>query len=439
MYTFKKFRSKSIPKFISAENEYIYLSSYGKVLDFTSGWTGYATLGHNNKEILNSIKKQMKFYCHVDFNEFENPLVEKLSKKIIEFSKKKNKKIWYSGNSGSEALEAAMKLSYSAHLSDNKKNKTKFIHRSQSFHGASLHPLSISTFDIFDVFNKLKTKNIQINQNNIYTKYTQKYKMGIKKNESVEEHLARSLDDLEEKIIKNNPENICAMVGETQLGSLVGDVPAQKGYWKEVSKILKKYDIHLILDEIYCGMGRSGKLFNFEWDDINPDFVCVGKNTTSGCIPFSFVLTDEKFEKIILNKFGRVTLGHTFQGHSLGLVATNTVLEIIKRDRLLDRVKKEGNYIQKTIKDELKENHMFSNVRGRGFGVSVQHNVKNQNLFSKDLKSKLLEEHKILMNIKFHRTSLTPCYNMKKKNIDIALDKFIKTFKFLSNNAKRYY
>ena len=439
MYTFKKFRSKSIPKFISAENEYIYLSNYGKVLDFTSGWTGYASLGHNNKEILNSIKNQMKFYCHVDFNEFENPLVEKLSKKIIKFSKKKNKKIWYSGNSGSEALEAAMKLSYSAHLSDNKKNKTKFIHRSQSFHGASLHPLSISTFDIFDVFNKLKTKNIQINQNNIYTKYTQKYKMGIKKNESVEEHLARSLDDLEEKIIKNNPENICAMVGETQLGSLVGDVPAQKGYWKEVSKILKKYDIHLILDEIYCGMGRSGKLFNFEWDDINPDFVCVGKNTTSGCIPFSFVLTDEKFEKIILNKFGRVTLGHTFQGHSLGLVATNTVLEIIKRDRLLDRVKKEGNYIQKTIKDELKENHMFSNVRGRGFGVSVQHNVKNQNLFSKDLKSKLLEEHKILMNIKFHRTSLTPCYNMKKKNIDIALDKFIKTFKLLSNNAKRYY
>jgi adenosylmethionine-8-amino-7-oxononanoate aminotransferase len=439
MYTFKKFRSKSIPKFISAENEYIYLSNYGKVLDFTSGWTGYATLGHNNKEILNSIKKQMKLYCHVDFNEFENPLVEKLSKKIIKFSKKKNKKIWYSGNSGSEALEAAMKLSYSAHLSNNKKNKTKFIHRSQSFHGASLHPLSISTFDIFDVFNKLKTKNIQINQNNIYTKYSQKYKMGIKKNESAEEHLVRSLEDLEEKIIKNNPENICAMVGETQLGSLVGDVPAQKGYWKEVSKILKKYDIHLILDEIYCGMGRSGKLFNFDWDDVNPDFVCVGKNTTSGSIPFSFVLTEEKFEKIILNKLGRVTLGHTFQGHSLGLVATNTVLEIIKRDKLLNRVEKIGNYIQKTIKDELEENHMFSNVRGRGFGISVQHSAVNQNLFSKDLKSKLLEEHKILMNIKFHRTSFTPCYNMKKKNIDIALDKFIKTFKLLSNNAKRYY
>ena len=109
MYTFKKFASKQIPKIISAKDEFMYLSKYGKVLDFTSGWTGYATLGHNNKEILDAIKNQMKLYCHVDFNEFENPLVEKLSKKIIEFSKNKNKKIWYSGNSGSEALEAAIK------------------------------------------------------------------------------------------------------------------------------------------------------------------------------------------------------------------------------------------------------------------------------------------------------------------------------------------
>ena len=438
MYTFKKFKSKKIPKLISAEQEYLYLKGHGKILDFTSGWTGYATLGHNNKQIIDAIKKQMKSYCHIDFNEFENPLIEKLSKKIISFSKNKNKKIWYSGNSGSEALEAAMKLSYSVHLSNNKKNKTKFIHRSQSFHGASLHPLSISTFDIFQIFNKIKTNNIEIYQNNIFTKYNPKFKMGIKKNESEEDHLKRSLKNLEDEIKKNNPDNICAMVGETQLGSLVGDVPPQKRYWKEVSKLLKKYDIHLILDEIYCGMGRSGKLFNFDWDNVNPDLVCVGKNTTSGCIPFSFVLSNSNFEKIILSQLGRVTLGHTFQGHSLGLVATEAVLDILKKEKLLNRVEKLGNYIQKTIHDELKQNPFFSNVRGRGFGISVQHEVKNQNLFSADLKNKLLHDHKILMNIKFHRASFTPCFNMKKKNIDMAIDKFIKTFKLLSSKSKKY-
>ena len=438
MYTFKKFKSKNIPKFLSAKNEYIKLSNYGKVLDFTSGWTGFASLGHNNVEIMKAVKEQMKHYCHVDYNEFENPLLEKLSKKIISFCSNKSNKIWYSGNSGSEAIEAAMKLSYSVHFSKNNKKKIKFIHRSQSFHGASLHPLSVSTFDIFEMYKNIKTKNIQINQNNIYTKYNPKVSMGIKDNETIEEHLERSLKNLEDTIKKNNPDNICAMIGETQLGSLVGDVPPQKNYWKRVSKILRKYDIHLILDEIYCGMGRSGKLFNYEWDDVNPDFVCVGKNTTSGCIPFSFVLSKSKYQNEILNKLGRVTLGHTFQGHSLGIAATSAALKIIKRDALLNRVNKIGNYIQKTIHDELKKNPFYSNVRGRGFGISVQHNVKNQILFSEDLKNKLLNDYKILMNIKFHRTSLTPCYNMKIKNIDYAIEIFIKTFKELTLNYKKY-
>ena len=110
MYTFKKFKSKNIPKIISAKDEYLYLSKYGKVLDFTSGWTGYASLGHNNRLIMKSIKEQMNKYCHVDYNEFENPIIEKLSRDIIKFSINKRNKIWYAGNSGSEALEAAMKL-----------------------------------------------------------------------------------------------------------------------------------------------------------------------------------------------------------------------------------------------------------------------------------------------------------------------------------------
>ncbi len=438
MYTFKKFKSKKKFKFLSAKDEYIYLENYGKIIDFTSGWTGYATLGHNNNEIISAVKKQMKKYCHVDYNEFENPLIEKLSKKIISHCKNKSKKIWYSGNSGSEAIEAAMKLSYSVHYSNKKVKKTKFIHRSQSFHGASLHPLSVSSFDIFDIYENIKTKNIQINQNNIYTKYNQKFNMGLKNGETIDEHLERSLKNLEINIKKNNPDKICAMIGETQLGSLVGDVPPQKNYWYSVSKLLKKYDIHLILDEIYCGMGRSGKIFNYEWDNVEPDFVCVGKNTTSGSIPFSFVLSKSEFENKILENLGRVTLGHTFQGHSLGVVATETNLNIIRRDNLLKRVDNIGKYIQKIIKEELKNNPCFSNVRGRGFGISVEHKVKNQNLFSFDLKNELLNKHKILMNIKFHRTSMTPCYNIKKKNIDKVIDRFVTTFKSLSKNTNKY-
>ena len=350
MKTFRKFNNKLPIKILKAKDEYLTLSKYGKVLDFTSGWTGFASLGHNNTNILNAIKLQMKKFCHADYNEFINPKLEELSKKIINHCTYKNNKIWYSGNSGSEALEAAMKLSYSVHFSNKKEKKIKFLHRSQSFHGASLHPLSVSTIDIFDVFKNLKTRNIKINQNNIFTEYSSKTLMGLKKNETEKEHLERNLKNLEDTIKKNNPDSICAMVGETQLGSLVGDVPPQKGYWKGVKKILRKYDIHLILDEIYCGMGRSGKLFNFEYDGVDPDFVCVGKNTTSGCIPFSFVLSKAKYQDIIINKIGRVSLGHTFQGHSLGVAACIELINTIEKNKLMRRVNKISSFITKTIK-----------------------------------------------------------------------------------------
>jgi adenosylmethionine-8-amino-7-oxononanoate aminotransferase len=432
MKTFKKFNNKFPIKILKAEDEFLTLSKYGKVLDFTSGWTSFASLGHNNADILNSIKLQMKKFCHADYNEFINPKLEKLSKRIVNHCTYKNNKIWYSGNSGSEALEAAMKLSYSVHFSKGKKKKIKFLHRSQSFHGASLHPLSVSTIDIFDVFKNLKTKNIKINQNNIFTEYSSKTLMGLKKNETEKEHLDRNLKNLEETIKKNNPENICAMVGETQLGSLVGDVPPQKGYWKGVQKILRKYDIHLILDEIYCGMGRGGKLFNFEYDGIDPDFVCVGKNTTSGCIPFSFVLSKAKYQDIIINKIGRVNLGHTFQGHSLGVAACNELINIIEKKKLMKRVNRISSFITKTINEELENCEIFKNIRGRGFALAVEHNTKNNIEFSKDLKRKMLNDHKILMNIKFHRTSMTPCFNMKMENIENTLEVFIKNFKILS-------
>ena len=201
MYTFKKFKNRSNDTILSAKDEFLMLKKHGRVLDFTSGWTGFASLGHNNTKILNSIKKQMNKFCHADYNEFKNPSVEILSKKIVKNSPYKNKKIWYSGNSGSEAIEAAMKLSYHVHYAQKNYKKIKFICRSQSFHGATLHPLQVTSIDIFDIFKKFKNNSIQISQNNIYTKYDSIKKIGLKKNENYDDHLQRSLIELE-KIIK---------------------------------------------------------------------------------------------------------------------------------------------------------------------------------------------------------------------------------------------
>lgn len=448
MLTFQKFKSKEKIKIIKAKDNYLYTKQH-KILDFTSGWTGYASLGHNNNEILKEVFKQSKKFCHLDYNEFDNQLIEQFAKKFNSFSKIKFK-VWCSGNSGSESVEAAMKLSYQVHYANNNKKKIKFIHRSQSFHGATLHPLLVSNIDVLDIYSKFKNNNfIEIPQHNIFAecksnrhgqcncgKKNVMHCMGIRNYESTNDYLSRSIYELEKTILDHGPENICAFIGETQLGSLVGDVPPIKKYWQKVSGVCKKYNIHLILDEIYCGIGRSGKFFNFEWDNCYPDFVCVGKNTTSGIIPISYVMAKEEHEKKIINKLGRVALGHTFQGHSLGISASIKLIEIIKRDRLLKKINKLGKKLREIIHSELKNHPNYKNTRGRGFAFSCEHKFKQNHKFGLDLKEKILNENKILVNSKWHRTSFLPSYTISEKEALRVIDVFLKTFKYLAKKNK---
>jgi adenosylmethionine-8-amino-7-oxononanoate aminotransferase len=442
MHTFRKFFYKERKEVTKAQDQYIYFKTIGKVLDATSGWTGYASMGHNNKEIVSAINSQLKKFSHIDYNEFIDTNVDLLSKELV-MKRDKLDRVWFSGNSGSESLEAAMKLSFQDHLASGKK-KFKFIHRSQSFHGATLHPLLISDIDIFKKFSILGNKNfLKVSQHNPYAVcYAKKNycKCGKKPvdclgkfpKESDLNYLYRSLDEVENLIKKNNPDTISAFIGETQLGSLVGDVPALKKYWEGISKICKKNDIHLIMDEVYCGLGRTGKLYAYEWENIKPDFVCLGKNMTSGVVPLSAILTKSKIEKNIIRKLGRVSLGHTFQAHSLAVAACLKLIKLIKKNKIIDRVNKNGEYMMHTIKSELKNNEYFSNIRGRGFSFAVEHATKDNNLFARNMHEAMLYKYKILINSKFHRTSFLPIYTTPKKDLDRILDKFINTFKFFS-------
>ena len=259
--------------------------------------------------------------------------------------------------------------------------------------------------------------------------------MGKFKDETIEEYINRGIDEIEKEILRIGSDKICAFIGETQLGSLVGDVPAAKGYWKKIGELGEKYNFHIILDEVYCGMGRSGKLFNYSWDNFSPDFVCVGKNMTSGHTPLSAVITKSKFQDIIANGSGRIQLGHTFQGYSLGIAACNALLSVIEEESLLDRINLKGDYMRKTLKSELGDNPFFRNIRGRGFSFALEHITDNNQLFGINLQKTMKDEHNIIINSKWHRTSFIPPYILNDTQIDLLLEKFILTFK---NSQKKW-
>ena len=117
------------------------------------------------------------------------------------------------------------------------------------------------------------------------------------------------------------------------LGGLIGDVPPAPNYWSYIRKICTKYNVHLILDEIYCGLGRSGKVYCCDWDNICPDFVCLGKGLGAGYIPISAVITTDQIEQHILQGQGYFQHSHTHQAHSLGVATAIKVQEIIHNNK----------------------------------------------------------------------------------------------------------
>ena len=164
------------------------------------------------------------------------------------------------------------------------------------------------------------------------------------------------------------------------LGGLVGDVPPTKNYWKGIRKICTKYNIHLILDEVWCGTGVSGKYYCFEYDEIVPDFVVLGKTLGCGYIPISCVLVPSDFESLVKKTSERIEMSCTFQAHSLAVAAALEVQKIITEDGFIEEVFKKGEYIRDALQGRVGAHHFVKNIRGRGVRNSIEYDCKNVTL-----------------------------------------------------------
>ena len=134
---------------------------------------------------------------------------------------------------------------------------------------------------------------------------------------------------------------------------------------KKIRKLCNKYSIHLIIDEVWCGTGTSGKIYCIDWDNISPDFIFMGKTLAAGYIPLSGFVTSSKISKKIISKMGSIQFSTTHQGHSLATAAGIEVQKIIHSKYFLKDVIKKGNYLRKTLNDELGNHEFFKCKRKR--------------------------------------------------------------------------
>ena len=239
---------------------------------------------------------------------------------------------------------------------------------------------------------------------------------------------------MESKILEIGPEKVSGFVGETIMGGLVGDVPPTPNYWKGISKVCKRYKIHLIIDEVWCGTGTSGKMFCIDWDNVKPDFIFMGKTLAAGYMPVSAIATNSEIEEKIKRKYNAIQFSTTHQGHSLGVAACLAVQNIINNKSFLEKVIKNGNYLRQTLKNELNNSDFFFNVRGRGLRNSLEYKCQNKHLFGIALTEKAKKKFNLLISAKWHRVCFSNAININRKELDEILEKFIKTFKLVSSN-----
>tara|TARA_B100000963_G_scaffold29270_1_gene21708 strand:- start:34554 stop:35876 length:1323 start_codon:yes stop_codon:yes gene_type:complete len=424
--TFFEFNKIKITK---AKGIYLY-SSKKKYTDLTGGITGHAILGWGNQNIINGISKQAKKYCHIDYKFFDDQNRTDLSKLLLKNKFNNLNKVFLTGASGAEACEAAIKMSYQYFYSKGFKKKCKFISRKQSYHGCTGDALSLGDRPNLKFYDKILNKNTyKIPECNIYR---HKYK-----NESSEEYAARSANDLENKIKLIGAENICAFVAETMSGGLIGDVPPPKNYWKKINKICKKYNIHLILDEVWCGTGVTGKSFCVDWDEVSPDFIFISKTLSAGYGALSAVVTKSNIVNQIYSKMGQIHYSNTHQGHSLSVAAALEAQKIIQNKKFLNEVQNKGIYLRKLIESELKDNPFFFNVRGRGLRNSLEYRTTNNHLFGTLLKMEMLKQN-IILDAKWHRICLCFSLNISYKEINENFERILSKFKYLQNNWNKF-
>tara|TARA_A100001011_G_C14309165_1_gene844695 strand:- start:17 stop:1342 length:1326 start_codon:yes stop_codon:yes gene_type:complete len=408
-----------------ADGLYIYQKNGEKILDTTAGGTSYAIIGWNNQRVNQAIINQLTKFTHLDYKIWSDENCESLAQILVSKKEHNLNKVYFCGNSGSEACETALKFSYQRHLEEGKQHKKWFISRTQSYHGSTADALALGERPNLEFYKKMLSPyrvNIPMHHP-LYSK---------KDNETIDDYAKRSAGHLEQKIIELGPENVSGFVGETIMGGLVGDVPPAPKYWKYIKDICKKYDVHLILDEVYCGTGTSGKIFCCDWDNISPDFIFIGKTLAAGYSALSAVITNDEFENTIKLGNGRIQHTSTHQGLSIGVAAALEVQKIIHNDELLLNVQNLSNFIKTTLINELADHDFFRDVRGRGLRLSFEYKSPNNDLLSDKIFNLMLEKYKIYISSKFHRLCLTPSLTINKDTVTMVLDRYIETFKKMS-------
>jgi acetylornithine/N-succinyldiaminopimelate aminotransferase len=355
----------------------VYDTNNKEYIDFVSG-VAVNCLGHSNKAIIKAINNQSNNLMHIS-NLYWNTKQLELAKKLCDYSD--HDKVFFC-NSGTEAVEAALKLGRKYGKQNGGDQKNEIIYMENSFHGRTLGALAVTG----------------------QGKY-QKDFMPLMK--GVKSAKFNDIKDIKNKI----NENTCAVIVEPIQGE-GGIIVAQIDFLKEVKNLCKKYNAILIFDEIQCGMGRTGSLFAYKKFDVIPDIICMAKGLGGG-FPIGAIVATQK----VANAFVPGDHGSTFGGNPLGCSVALALLEELMDKGVVNEVNEQNKYIINKILELKNKYNFIDKIQGMGLMLGIKLTIDKSKLINKCLEKGLL-----LVSAGEDVVRIVPALNITKEEIDKGLD-----------------
>jgi adenosylmethionine-8-amino-7-oxononanoate aminotransferase len=351
------------PVALSAQGCWITDSTGKEYLD-ASGGAAVSCLGHGHPDVLAAMHSQIDriAYAHTSF--FSTEVAEQLADMLIASAPAEVSHA-YLVSGGSEAMEAALKLARQYFVEKGEPQRARFIARRNSYHGNTLGALAVGG----NQWRRRQFAPLLIAVEHVAPTYAYRDQRA---GESAEQYGERLAQELQATVERVGSENVIAFVAETVGGATSGALTAPPGYFKRVREICDRHGMLLILDEVMCGMGRTGTLHACEQEGVAPDLMAIAKGLGGGYQPVGAVLIGSKVIDAIGAGSGFFQHGHTYIGHPVACAAALAVQQVFARDKLIERCAQQGARLGVRLSEAFRDHPNVGDVRGRGLFQAIE-------------------------------------------------------------------
>jgi adenosylmethionine-8-amino-7-oxononanoate aminotransferase len=329
-----------------------------------SGGAAVSCLGHGHPEVVAAMKAQLEAldYAHTSF--FTTEVAEQLAAQLVRTAPPGISHAYFVSG-GSEAVEAALKMARQYFIEVGQPQRRHFIARRQSYHGNTLGALAVGGNEA----RRRQFAPLLIDVTHVSACYEYR---GREPGESPHAYGERLVAELADTIARLGGENVIAFVAETVGGATAGAITPVPGYLQGVRELCTRHGILLILDEVMCGMGRTGSLHACSAEAVVPDLLVIAKGLGGGYQPIGAVLAQARIVEAFAQGSGAFQHGHTYLGHPVACAAALAVQQVIERDRLVEQAQRQGLGLRERLRAAFGDHPHVGDIRGRGLFQAIE-------------------------------------------------------------------